>query len=73
MCFCESYSPLPYVQLEIEGKIGAGAFGVVSKANWRGTLVAVKHLADMSEENTQNFEVLQKPLSLDATTALRYS
>ena len=35
---------IPYEELEIGEKLGEGTFGIVYKAKWRGTTVAVKEL-----------------------------
>mmetsp|Transcript_7721 Transcript_7721/g.28469 ORF Transcript_7721/g.28469 Transcript_7721/m.28469 type:complete len:518 (-) Transcript_7721:208-1761(-) len=47
---------IPYDALEIQELIGAGAFGEVYKARWRGTQVAVKKLSKITEEFLKDFE-----------------
>jgi len=48
---------IPYEELTLGAKLGEGAFGIVYKAKWRGTAVAVKELKyqNLNEEVLEEF------------------
>eukprot|EP01114_Cavostelium_apophysatum_P013188 TRINITY_DN3132_c0_g1_i5.p1 TRINITY_DN3132_c0_g1~~TRINITY_DN3132_c0_g1_i5.p1 ORF type:complete len:1448 (-),score=345.98 TRINITY_DN3132_c0_g1_i5:8-4351(-) len=48
---------IPYDEIEIGGKLGAGAFGTVYQGTWRGTDVAVKTItkSDLTEQDISEF------------------
>lgn len=48
---------IDYNELKIEGRISEGGFGIIYKARWRETVVAVKELKPdlMREETIKDF------------------
>lgn len=55
---------IPFKSLEFKGKIGEGSFGLVFKAKWRETTVAVKKLHDVTRGDDYTIATLRQEAQL---------
>jgi len=58
------FREINYDELELEQKIGAGSFGEVFKATWRGAQVAVKRLINMDDDDNEMVEEFLREASM---------